>query len=198
MGLSRTSWAISLASACMSVLRNYDVSFQAISYPYPEGALQIATQLFRESGADEMVKIDTDVKFESIHLEMLLSHDEPLVFGLYPKKKPGLEFPIEALDENKTPFAGDGPLLVEVARCAGGFMRVHRSVFDLLEPFVECITCAETKRPQWQFWKSLPGGHSEDYAFCDLYRMHGGRILVDKRICTQHEGSAVYPIKGTY
>lgn len=198
MGLSRTSWAFSMIHAAMEVLRGYKVDLQSVSFPYPDGAMNLATQFFLESNADEMIVIDTDIKFEPSHLRSLLSHDEPLVFGLYPKKKPGLEFPVVSLDDSDNPFTGDGPALREVARCARGFMRVHRSVFEKLKPFVECIVCPQTHNKQWQFWKCLVGGHSEDFAFCDLYRMHGGKILVDSTITTQHEGSCVYPIKGTY
>ena len=197
MGLSRTSWAFSLAVACSGVLRGHELTFQSVSYPYPDGAMNIASQCFLESGADEMIVIDTDVVFKPNDLSRLLSHELPLVFGLYPKKKPGLEFPVEAIDE-KYPFAASQPDLVEVKRCARGFMRVHRSVFDDLKPHVEKISCSETGRDQWIFWKCLQGGHSEDFAFCDLYRSIGGKIMVDRRILTQHEGSAVYPIPGTY
>ena len=197
MGLSRTSWAFSLAVATHSVLRDYEVTFQSISYPYPDGTLNIATQVFLESSADEMIIIDTDVIFTPDHLRRLLSHDLPLVFGLYPKKCPGLIFPVMSLGEEH-PFTKDGPDLVEVARVARGFMRVHRSVFEQLKPHVEKITCAETGREQWVFWKTLPGGNSEDFAFCDLCRAHGIKIMVDQRITAQHEGSARYPIEGTY
>lgn len=197
MGLSRTSWAFSLAVACLSSLRNYAVTFQSISYPYPDGSMNIATQCFLESGCDEMIVIDTDIIFSPEHLEKLLSHDLPLVFGLYPKKTPGLIFPVMSVGEDN-PFSNDGPDVVEVARVARGFMRVHRSVFESLKPHVEKITCSETGRDQWLFWKTLPGGNSEDFAFCDLCREHGIKVMVDQRITTQHEGSAKYPIPGTY
>lgn len=180
-------------------VRDHELTVGGFSYPYPDGAMNMASTSFLESDCDEMIVIDTDVVFPPSHLAMLLSHDEPLVFGLYPKKKPGLEFPVEPLDGDSEPFANDGrPPLREVARCAKGFMRVNRSVFDKLKPHVEKIECAQTRRKQYLFWKTLPGGHSEDFAFCDLWRSIGGKILVDSRITCQHEGSALYPIKGTY
>jgi hypothetical protein len=198
-GLSRTSWALSLAVACLSVLRDYKVTFQSISYPYPDGAMNIATADFLESGADEMIVIDTDIIFSRDHLAMLLSHDVPIVFGLYPKKEPGLNFPAQELDGDANPFADDGRAnLREVARTARGFMRVKRGVFEAIAPEVESYTDAQSGREQRLFWKTLPGGHSEDFAFCDLIRKHGFRVMVDRRICTQHEGAAVYPIPGTY
>ena len=175
----------------------YEIQADSISYPYPCGAMNIATQVFLESGADEMIVIDTDIIFHPTHVQKLLSHDVPLVFGLYPKKCPGLIFPVVSLTEAH-PFTKDGPDLVEVARVARGFMRVHRSVFEQLKPHVEKITCAETGRDQWVFWKTLPGGNSEDFAFCDLCRAHGIKIMVDQKITAQHEGSVRYPIEGTY
>ena len=198
IGLSRTSWALSLAVACMTTLRDYSVNIQSISYPYPDGAMNKATADFLASDADEMVVIDTDVVFSREHLAFLLEHDEPLVFGLYPKKQPGLEFPVVPLAENPAPFALDGSPLREVARCARGFMRVHRSVFEKLKPHVPSFIDAQTGKTEYVFWQNLPGGHSEDFAFCDLWRSIGGRILVDRRICAQHEGSVIYPIPGTF
>lgn len=52
-------------------------------------------------------------------------------------------------------------------------------------------------KPIVEFWKTMPGGHSEDFDFCDRWRALGGKILVDQRITAQHEGSVVYPISGT-
>lgn len=199
MGLSRTSWAISMFGLALSpVLADYDVIAQGISYPYPDGAMNIATADFLESGADRMLVIDTDEIFSPAHVELLLSHDEPFIAGIYPKKKPGLEFPIVPLESNPEPFAPGQPDPVEVARCARGFLNVHRSVFETMRPHVEEITDNETGRKTGLYWRNLPGGHSEDFAFCDLWRSLGGRVLVDKRCTVKHEGSAVYPIPGTY
>lgn len=198
MGLSRTAWALSLAVSCLSTLRDYSVTLQSISYPYPDGAMNKATADFLASDCEEMIVIDTDVIFSHEHLAMLLEHDEPLVFGLYPKKQPGLEFPAVPLESNPTPFLQDGEPLREVARCARGFMRVHRSVFEQMKPHVPSFTDAQTGKMEFVFWQNLPGGHSEDFAFCDLWRLLGGKILIDKRICAQHEGSATYPIPGTF
>jgi hypothetical protein len=77
-------------------------------------------------------------------------------------------------------------------------MRVNRSAFENLKPLVPRITCAETGRDQFVFWHPLPGGHSEDFHFCDLWRSAGGRVLVDSRILCKHEGSCAYPIPGTF
>jgi len=171
----------------------------SFSYPYPDGAMQLATNAFLDSGHDRMIVIDTDEKFTPDCVRLLLSHDLPFISGVYPKKRPGLEFPVIPLDSDPTPFAEDGrPYPREVARCARGFLNVHRTVFEMLAQHVPKYFCEETQTERNLFWQGLPGGHSEDYAFCDLYRKHGGKILVDPRIAVLHEGSCSYPIPGTY
>jgi hypothetical protein len=193
MGLSRTSWAISMLGA----FSGRAFMAESFSYPYPDGAANMAAAAFLESDCDEMIIIDTDVVFTRQHIDHLLSHREPLVFGIYPKKQPGLFYPAEPLPENPNPFSGES-ILCEVKRTARGFMRAHRSVFEALKPHVPQYTCPQTGRVSWEFWRNLQGGHSDDFAFCDLWRSIGGKILIDRRCTAQHEGSALYPIPGTF
>lgn len=181
------------------VMAGRKVVVEGISYPYPDGAQNIASASFMESGCERMVVIDTDEVFTPNDVAMLLSHDVPLVSGIYPLKRPGLEFPIVPLESDPNPFAEDGRVdLREVARCARGFLNVHRSVFELMQPHVEKYVCPEKGTEEFLYWKNLPGGHSEDFAFCDLYRKLGGKVMVDHRIRVKHEGSCSYPIPGTY
>lgn len=202
MGLSRTSWAMCFAAACLGVLQDYDVELLSVSFPYPDGAANNAANRFLLSDAEEMVIIDTDVVFKPQHLAWLLEHDEPLVFGLYPRKEIGLKFPMQRLTV-ENPFAPD-PLakgvnpLVEVKRIARGFSRYHRSVFEKFSLLVGEYVDEQSGLTYKEFWKNLTGGHSDDFAFCDFWRAMGGKILVDQRITTQHEGSAVYPIPGSF
>lgn len=200
MGLSRTSWSMSLAYACLTVLRGYDVTLRSISYPYPDGAANIAANDFLASWCDEMLLIDTDIIFSPQQVEWILSHDEEMVFGIYPKKRVGLTFPHEWMtDENPfvvNPLAEGVAPLVELKRTARGFMKMRRSV---LEKMRVTSTIAEMEGGKgYEFFRNLPGGHSDDFAFCDRWRAFGGKILVDQRIVAQHEGSAVYPIPGTF
>ncbi len=198
-GMSRSSWGLSMFMLGMSpAMAGRKVIVEGISFPYPDGALNIATASFMESGCDRMLIIDTDEVFKPSDVEALLSHGEPFVCGIYPKKKPGLEFPIVPLDGDN-PFAEDGrPPLRKVARCARGFSSIHRSVFKAMQPHVEKYVCAQTEKEEFLYWKTLPGGHSEDFAFCDLWRKLGGKVLVDISVRVIHEGSASYPIAGTY
>jgi GT2 family glycosyltransferase len=164
-----------------SVLNEYSVTVESISYPYPDGAMTICTDIFMKSGCDRMLIIDTDIIFEPKHVQMLLAHDVPFVSGVYPKKVRELEFPILPLDESTTCadlFKESNPLLVEVAACARGFTAIKREVFE---------TCGAT-------WKNMPDGSSEDFELCGRMRAAGIKVLIDRRILLRHEGSAVYPL----
>lgn len=199
MGLSRTSWALSMFSLGLSsVLEGWEVMAQGISYPYPDGAMNIATADFLESGSDRMLIIDTDEIFNPGAIARLLAHDLDFVSGIYPKKVPGLEWPIVPLPENPTPFAAGQPVPVEVARCPRGLLSLSRNVFDALEHQVPAYTDSETGRQQRLYWQPLLGGHSEDFYLCDLWRSIGGKVWVDPTVQARHEGSCVYPIPGTY
>lgn len=199
-GNSRTAWGMSMFVLGLSgVLAGRKVVVKSISYPYPDGAMNIATSHFLDSGCDRMIIIDTDEVFEPWCVSLLLSHDLPFVSGLYPKKCPGLEWPCVPLDEDPLPFADDGrPYPREVARCARGFLNLHRDVFIQMQDAVPDYFCDQTQSQRKLFWRGLPGGHSEDFEFCDRWRILGGKVLVDPRITVLHEGSVSYPIPGTY
>jgi hypothetical protein len=200
MGLSRTRWAFSMMRALLSgcLGKGRKVSIESFSFPYPDGNANIATASFLSTTLDEIVFIDTDLVFQPSDVEMLLSHDVQLVSGIYAKKKLGLEYPIVALESDPEPFKRNGSDLVEVECVPRGFLRVHRDVFELMKPHVPEYECAQTGLRSWEFWKNRTGGCSDDFMFCKRYRELGGKVLVDKRIQLLHDGSALYPIKGTY
>lgn len=182
------------------ILDGWDIDMRSISYPYPDGAMNLCSSDFMESKCDRMLVIDTDEVFQPQDVALLLSHNLPFVSGIYPKKKPGMEFPILPLDGRTCAevFHKAQSPLVEVARCARGFLAVKREVFEAMAPHVPEYDDPETGKKCRQFWRPLPGGHSEDYRFCDEYRAIGGQIWVDRRVAVQHIGSAVYPMKETY
>jgi hypothetical protein len=203
MGLSRTRWSKCMFDAAIGgAFAGHTISSGHLSYPYPSAACNIVGNAFLKSGADELFLVDTDVIFTPDDIRMLFSHNVPYVGGVLPKRCLGLHiavFPYE-------PFAPDphaegiNPLID--ADCGRGFVRIHRSVFELIKDHVPTYTDEQEKNgigeERFEFFSSKPGGHSEDFAFCELYRKLGGSPVVDQRIVLKHEGSAVYPIPGTY
>lgn len=200
MGLCRTRWAISFFGAAISgAFSGREVTWQYYSYPYPNGACNAVADAFMKSGCDEMFLHDLDIVYTSKQLEMLLSHDVPYVGGIVPKRTLGLE--IAAF--NHEPFAPDAfaegvnPLVD--ADCGRGFVRIHRSVFETVKPHVPTYVDDQGNGEiRSEYFQSKPGGHSEDFAFCELYRKLGGKPCVDQRILVGHEGAIVYPVKGTF
>ena len=188
MGLSVTAWAVSMLAGTRG-----ERLFCHVSSPYCGYAMDVATHHFLTSAADEMILIDTDLIFSPWDVRHLLEHDEPLVFGVYPKRKVEFDLPMEALPDNPRPFDQPGPLC-EVAKTARGFMRVHRSVFEKMKPHVRKVEHSEFG-PFYNFWPLSPDGTSEDYAFCAKWRELGGKVLVDKRILVKHAGQVQYPIE---
>jgi len=192
-GMIRADYAACLLHA----MSNRNIEWSRIGYPYPDGSRNIATHEFLESKCDKMFFIDTDIIFDRKHVDMILSHDEPIVAGLYPKKKRGLELVVStekrfAQDPNKE---GVDPL-VRVDWVGTGFMCIRRDVFEAMEH--ESPEFELEGQKMREYWRCLPGGHSEDREFCEHFRALGGAVYVDQRVTLKHEGIAIYPIAGTF
>ncbi len=189
----------SMVHAALTVLKHRDCFIGSFQHPCPATNGNMATHYFLESNCDRMVIIDLDIMFDPAQLEMLLSHDVPIVAGVYPKKQLGLHLNMQAihrLDFADEPSADGVEPLVEVEWTARGFMAIRREVFEKMEhesPIFDMDGMLAR-----EYWRALPGGHSEDKEFCQHWRKLGGKVLVDQRICVRHEGTVVYPIPGTY
>lgn len=198
MRLVRATWAASMFHLGMSgILGGRRVMYESFSHPDPSACMNLATASFLLSGCDRMIVIDTDHIFTPQDVAKLISHDLPMVSGLYTKKVPGLEYPVLPLDVNMSPkdlFDKQAECPVEVRCVPRGFINIHRSVFETLKPHVPHYDEGEFE--VGIYWQSIPGTMSEDFAFCELYRKHGGKVWLDFSVNVLHEGSAVYPLKG--
>ncbi len=193
MGLCRMDYTGSLLNA----MSGRDFEWTRVGYPYPEGARNIATHEFLESKCDRMLMIDGDMVFTREHVNMILSHDVPIVGGVYCKKKLGLHLVLDSDSVfSKTPMAANVNPLVEVNWTGTGFMMIHRSVFEKMKP--NAPECEMEGMRMNAFWRNELGGHGEDVNFCNAWRALGGKVFVDQRCTLQHEGHAVYPIPGTF
>jgi hypothetical protein len=195
MGLVTAGFAMSFAIG----LNGRRFKGARISFPNPDGAMNMATEMFLESDCERMFIADGDLIFTKRDVDFLLSHDVPLVFGCYPKRI--LQWTLcGSVLEGTNPFVPD-PMaegvnpLVAVDWMGKGFMSVHRDVFATLEPATPVYDSLDTGNPIHEFWKSLPGGHSEDKQFCRAYRASGGAVYADQRIILQeHQGQFSFPV----
>lgn len=171
-------------------------------------ARNILTALALESGAGEMLLMDADVNAGPAQVERILSHDDPVVFGLYPAKK--LVWPTRWVVNWLNGVSGsnvrpDG--LREALECGAGFVRVSlaaieqviadghalpytpddaefadRLFFDL---WAEGVVTNE-----WAPGKTYARKLTEDFYFCHLLRQSGFRIWVDTVCQVGHMGGA--------
>ena len=161
MKLVRKEYLISVIQMLVAgVLKGRRFIFPDLSFPYPDTACNIATYWFLKSDYDEMLILDTDLKYEPSHISMLLSHDVPLITGIHPKKCLGLVFPIVPLQTNPDPFAKGSPDVVEVEKAPRGIMKIQRKVFGTLtlHPEIKRHYNCDVDDLMYNFWQQTPGG----------------------------------------
>lgn len=168
--------------------------------------------LFLDSDCTHMLIIDCDIYFSRAHIDRILEHDLPLVFGLYPKKEPTTPPCICGFPDGGVRQVTED--LVEVRRAGRGFMLVAREVLEAMkeENGGKARKYHNHGKPEWEFFESgVVSGElscygdqkdengnqlfewiSEDWYFCERARQLGYKVIVDTRINLGHEGSFLY------
>jgi len=182
-----------------------DVVIERISDSHANRACCRAATLFLATDCTDMLIIDADTLFVPRDIEKILSHDKPLVCGIYPKKSDDAPPCLGPLLTGVPPADANG--LVEVRWAGRGFMRIRREVFEAMKeanggPALEYHNNGETEH---EFFSSGPiegevtfvaAGQrewvSEDILFCVRAKALGFPCMVDTRIALMHEGSKVY------
>ena len=120
----------------------------------------------RQSGAEYLLFLDSDMVFPLTLLHRLLLHRKDVVGALYTKRLPPYELLGKALASPPVP---DTNGLVEMTRLPTGCMLIRMVVFDALT------------KPYFYFGidQELQTILGEDYAFCDAARLAGFRIWAD-------------------
>lgn len=177
--------------------------------PYPGDSLvsrarNILTRRFLESDCTHFLQIDSDLIFSREHVARIISHDEDIVGGFYPKKKDGdIELVFNSL-EPQPPM--DERRLTQVKYMGTGFLCVARGVFDeMIKHYGEeiaYVSDADNKTVEHDFWsvgvyKYPDGGRrylSEDWYFCQRALDLGYKVWGDNAILLGHIGKAKYPL----
>lgn len=170
---------------------------------------------FLASDATHLLFIDTDLIFSNDHVARIVSHNEPVVGGFYPKKQEGdLAWVCNTYSELK-PIREDG--LQELRYTGTGFMCIQRQVFERMiqaHPELAYHPDHDQTKVEHDFWSvgvyraagamaapqappcfPSPGRYlSEDWFFCQRWLDLGGKVFGDTRIILKHVGQAVYPL----
>ncbi len=160
-----------------------------------------------EAGFDELIWIDSDIRFDPDDVERLRRHDLPIVAGVYAKK--GVQDLAVHLEEGTAELTmGEGGGLYDVRYVGAGFLCTQRMVYDDIQrtfslpvcntkfgartvPYFLPMVIAEASPPPAAkatgYWYL-----GEDYAFCERARQSGHKIVIDTTIRLGHIGSYTY------
>lgn len=152
------------------------------------------TQAFLSSGADKMVFIDTDMIFTIDNFYKLISHNLPIVSGLYIKRN---DNNIMTFKSENNQLTTDLNRLLKVKYAPTGFLAITR----------ECVEKVIEKYPETKY-KSLYFNNayalydniidedesylSTDFSFCKRARSCGFEIYIDTNIRLGHCGTKIF------
>lgn len=160
---------------------------------------------FLRSDATHLLFIDSDIIFTPEDVARVVSHGEPIVAGLYPKKQKQLGWVCNLLDPCPDPDERD---LQPVKFAGTGFLCIAREVFEAM------ILARDDLRYDpddgdaevgslWDFfpvgvWECPQSGYrrllSEDWWFCENARALGYTVWMDTGIILGHIGQITYPL----
>lgn len=158
---------------------------------------------FLASDCTHLLFLDTDLIFSLDHIRRLISHEEPIVAGLYPKKQRELGWVCNVLPG--VPEQADG--LQEVLYAGTGCLLIAREVLEEMvsrRPEIE-YDPDDGDEPglKWDFFSTgvIQGEDgrrrylSEDWSFCEVARQLGYRVMMDTQVILKHCGEIVYPLQ---
>jgi hypothetical protein len=162
------------------------------------------TAEFLATDCTHLFFIDTDLIFSPEHVERLVSHDKPIVAGLYPKKQVKLEWVINTIGE----WEQDENGLTRVKYAGTGFLMIAREVVEaMIEAYPESRYNPDHRdTDEHDLWPvgvyEYPDGNrrylSEDWYFCQRALDLGYDIYADCRVILKHVGQCIYPIQDPF
>lgn len=170
-------------------------SFQ-LGDPYIEMARNHLVKQFLDGDCTDLLFVDTDLAFDNDAMWKLLRQDVGVIGGAYPYRvqdKTG--FPADVkLDANRVPIADVDRGIIECNFVPTGFMRIRRSVFDVLnDKYPDNVD----DKGEWLHFKT--GMHfidtgdkrwwGEDVYFCKICNEAGIKVWVDPSISFVHVGT---------
>lgn len=159
----------------------------------------VATAAVRD-GFDELMWIDSDIRFDPDDVTRLRTYDLPIVAGVYAKK--GVrELAVHVEQDLAELKMGEGGGLYDVRYVGAGFLLTQKMVYDDVQRTFSLPVC-NTRFGAATVPYFLPmvvtddgGGYwylGEDYAFCERARRSGHKIVVDTTIRLGHIGPYTY------
>jgi hypothetical protein len=182
----------SIIAAKMGI--NYSIDTMVNESLIPRGRNNLVAKFLFNQAATHLMFIDVDLGFDPEAIIRLLLANQDLVGGVYPMKRVPTRYVINTVPNPVV--MGD---LVEVSTLGTGFMLIKRSVIDRMiaahpelkyrdnigigaqyEPFMYGLFDTMIDKDDNYL--------SEDWTFCYLWRMMGGKVFADTGIKLDHTG----------
>jgi FkbM family methyltransferase len=165
-------------------------------------ARNVLAAQFLQTDCTHLLFLDTDLIFSTEQIAHLVSHDELIVAGFYPKKQKVLDWVLNTI-EGETP---DERGLQRVKYAGTGCLLIAREVFERMieaHPEIEFTPDREVGVKHWDFFSvgvyHYPDGTrrylSEDWYFCQRALDLGIPVHADARVELKHVGDFVYPLE---
>lgn len=158
---------------------------------------RLVNRFLKETDADVLFFLDNDIIFKSEDMLRLLywADKYEVVGATYPVRKDPPKFFVKCKD-NVFETNDDG--LIEVEGFGAGFLCIRRSVFELLQPFVQEFETEEGDVLRAYFDIRIVNRRykGEDISFMMRWRNEcGGRIFLDPNINLKHVGRKEFDYK---
>jgi hypothetical protein len=167
----------------------------------------VLTAMFLRSDCTHMLQIDCDLLWSVDHITRVLSHDAPVVGGMYAKKQDGPnEWVMNSLPDQHAQQPNEKGL-IPVRYIGTGFICVKREVFEQMRArYPESRYRADygAREMEFEFWpmrvyRPTPEDEgrylSEDWFFCQRWLDMGGTVYADPQIALRHLGTASFPLQ---
>jgi len=150
-------------------------------------------------GFDELMWIDSDISFQVDAIDLLRSHDLPMVCGIYAKKNTRA-LACHLLHETSDVVFGKGGGLIEILYAPTGFLYTRRDLYESIAEQEKLPVCNERfGRAITPYFWPMPvvdgNGYwylGEDFAFSERARRCGFDVMADTTIRLDHHGRYGY------
>jgi len=177
---------------------NYSIDTMVNESLITRGRNNLVAKFLYNQAATHLMFIDVDLGFDPEAIIRLLLANQDVVGGVYPMKRIPIRYVINTVPNPVT--MGD---LVEVSTLGTGFMMVKRHVIEQLINLHPELKYRDNIGIGAQYEPLMYGLFdtmidkddnylSEDWTFCYLWRMAGGKVFADTGIKLDHTGYHKY------
>jgi len=171
----------------LEVPEGYEVDFQYFYGYRIDQVRNLIAKWVKDGNYDYLFSVDSDISFPKDTLKKLLSHDKPMVTGVYCQRLPDRKLEIYRYNSFGNMYnvqLSDLPTdkIEEIDGCGFGCLLIKREVFESINyPHFEYLMNTD-----------MTIKLSEDVDFCMKAKSVGKSIWVDASINCDHHGSFIY------